>query len=80
MEAKMDRRSSPVPPADLIEEEDTAPEAQGSAGGNLARDVATQGELERVRDPEAHARPKKQQDIDNDVAVKPARAADSNST
>ena len=26
----------------------------GSSGGNLQEDVATQAELERVRDPEAH--------------------------
>lgn len=76
----INKTDSPTTDADLVEEEDTFPEAQGSSGGNLARDVATQNELDRVRDPEAHARPEKQDDIDNDTAVKPARGADSNST
>lgn len=75
----MDKRTDKIPPADLIEEEDTAPEAQGSAGGNLARDVATQTELDRVRDPEARGDASKQKDIDNDTAVKPARVAEHNS-
>lgn len=75
----MDNRTDKIPPADLIEEEDTAPEAQGSAGGNLARDVATQTELDRVRDPEAHGHASKQKTIDNDTAVKPARVAEHNS-
>lgn len=65
--------------ADQIEEEDTFPEAQGSAGGNLARDVASQTELDRVRDPEARGHPTKQKDIDNDTAVKPTRTAEHNS-
>jgi len=30
------------------------PHQSGSSGGNLQEDVATQAELERVRDPEAH--------------------------
>lgn len=75
----MDNRTDKIPPADLIEEEDTAPEAQGSAGGNLARDVATQTELDRVRDPEARSDASKQKDIDNGTAVKPARVAEHNS-
>ncbi|WP_423602840.1 hypothetical protein [Sphingomonas sp. MS122] len=76
----INKTDSATTDADLIEEEDTFPEAQGSSGGNLARDVASQNELDRVRDPEAQARPEKQDDIDNDTAVKPARGADSNST
>jgi hypothetical protein len=42
---------------ELIESmEDTgpAPRFEGTSGGNLQADVATQAELERVRDPEAH--------------------------
>lgn len=65
--------------ADLIEEEETFPEARGSAGGNLARDVATQTEQDRVRDPEARGDASKQKDIDNAAAVKSARVAEHNS-
>ena len=75
----INKTDSATTDADLIEEEETFPEAQGSGGGNLARDVASQNELDRVRDPEAHGDVEKQDDIDNDTAVKPARGAD-NST
>ena len=37
-----------------MEEEGPAPSFEGTAGGNLQADVATQAELENVRDPEAH--------------------------
>ncbi|HEY0622110.1 hypothetical protein [Sphingomonas sp.] len=75
----INRTDSATSDADLIEEEDTFPEAQGSAGGNLARDVATETERKRVRDPEARGDASKQKDIDNNTAVKPARAAEHNS-
>ena len=74
-----DKTGSATNDADLIEEEDTFPEAQGSAGGNLARDVASQNEADRVRDAEARGGVEKQDDIDNDTAVKPARSAEHNS-
>jgi hypothetical protein len=44
---------------------DFQPSESGSSGGNLAEDVATQAELERVRDPEAHEGVDKQDDIDH---------------
>jgi len=37
-----------------MEEEGPAPSFEGTFGGNLQADIATQAELERVRDPEAH--------------------------
>ena len=36
---------------------------QGRSGGNLQTDVATQAELERMRDPEAHEGVSKDDDI-----------------
>lgn len=39
--------------SDLIDRIASAPTEQGRSGGNLARDVATQAEEERVADPEA---------------------------
>lgn len=75
----INKTDSATTDADLIEEEETFPEAQGSAGGNLARDVATETELDQVRDPEARGDASKQKDIDNDTAVKPARVAEHNS-
>ena len=74
----INKTDSATTDADLIEEEDTFPEAQGSAGGNLARDVATQNEQTRVRDPEARGDPGKQKDIDNDTAIRATRVAGNN--
>lgn len=48
--------------SDIIEaavEESTAPGQQGSGGGNLQRDVATQAERDQLEDPEAHESVKK---------------------
>jgi hypothetical protein len=39
------------------------PSQSGSSGGNLQEDIATQAELERVRDPEAHEGVDKQDKI-----------------
>lgn len=41
------------------------PHQGGSSGGNLQEDIATQAELERVRDPEAHQGVDKQDKIDH---------------
>jgi hypothetical protein len=53
--------------SDIIERDsaDFAPSQGGSSGGNLQEDVATQAELERVRDPQAHEGVDKQDDIDH---------------
>ena len=39
--------------------EEPTPHFEGTAGGNLQADLATQVELDRVRDPEAHEGVKK---------------------
>jgi hypothetical protein len=41
------------------------PSQGGSSGGNLQEDIATQAELDRVRDPEAHEGVDKQDKIDH---------------
>jgi len=41
------------------------PSQSGSSGGNLQEDIATQAELERVRDPEAHQGVDKKDKIDH---------------
>ena len=40
--------------SDMIDRLEPTPSQGGSSGGNLQEDIATQAELERVRDPEAH--------------------------
>jgi hypothetical protein len=40
--------------SDIIDRAEPAPSHGGRSGGNLQEDIATQAELERVRDPEAH--------------------------
>ena len=49
----------------LIDEagESGQPRQSGRSGGSLAEDVATQAELERVRDPEAEQKVTKDDDI-----------------
>jgi hypothetical protein len=49
--------------SDIINDADAAPGHQGRAGGNLQRDVATQAEERRARDPEAHEGVDKADDI-----------------
>ena len=51
--------------SDIIDRVEPAPSQGGSSGGNLQEDVATQAELERVRDPEAREGVDKQDDIDH---------------
>lgn len=56
-----------------IEDLDEAPEASGSSGGNLARDVASKDDLSQVRDPDGRRRVTKQDSIDNDTADRSRR-------
>ena len=49
----------------IIDRVEPAPSQGGSSGGNLQEDIATQAELERVRDPEAHQGVDKQDKIDH---------------
>jgi len=64
--------------SDIIEREsdEFAPSFGGSSGGNLQEDIATQAELERVRDPEAHEGVEKQDDIDHQQRYETDRPAD----
>ena len=67
--------------SDIIERDsgEFAPSFGGSSGGNLAEDVATQAELERVRDPEAMEGVDKQDDIDHQQRYETDRPADGSS-
>ena len=64
--------------SDIIERDsaDFAPSQGGSSGGNMQEDIATQAELERVRDPEAHEGVDKQDDIDHQQRYESNRPAD----
>ena len=66
---------------DIIERDsaDFAPSQGGSSGGNLQEDVATQAELERIRDPEAHEGVDKQDDIDHQQRYPARHPADQSS-
>ena len=59
--------------SDLIEGVEKTPGHQGRSGGNLASDVATQAEQERVRDPEAHEGVAKDDDIAHGERSPPGR-------
>lgn len=64
--------------SDLIDRIEQVPAEQGRAGGNLARDVATQAEEERVGDPLAREGVTKEDEIAHGerVPVSKARASD----
>jgi hypothetical protein len=53
--------------SDIIDRDssEVEPSQGGSSGGNLQEDIASQAELDRVRDPEAHEGVDKQDDIDH---------------
>jgi hypothetical protein len=53
--------------SDIIDRDSSEfePSQSGSSGGNLQEDIATQAELERVRDPEAMEGVDKQDDINH---------------
>jgi len=52
------------------------PRQGGSSGGNLQEDIATQAELDRVRDPEAREGVDKQDKIDHQLETDTNRPAD----
>lgn len=62
--------------SDIIDRAEPTPSQGGSSGGNLQEDVATQAELERVRDPEAHEGVDKQDKIDHQQEAQPKHPAD----
>ena len=65
--------------SDIIDHAEPAPSQGGSSGGNLQEDVATQAELERVRDPEAMEGVDKQDDIDHQQRYENRHPADKSS-
>jgi hypothetical protein len=65
--------------SDIIERIEPAPSQSGSSGGNLQEDLATQAELERVRDPEALEGVDKQDDINHQQRYPARHPADKSS-
>jgi hypothetical protein len=59
-----------------IEGSEPTPRFEGRSGGSLQEDIATQAELERVRDPEARERVGKKDDIDHGQATSGNRPPD----
>jgi hypothetical protein len=62
--------------SDIIESAEPAASQGGSSGGNLQEDIATQAELERVRDPDAHEGGDKQDKLDHQQEIPTNRPAD----
>lgn len=62
--------------SDIIDRAEPAPSQGGTSGGNLQEDIATQAELERVRDPEAMEGVDKQDDINHQQRYEKPRPAD----
>ena len=65
--------------SDIIDRVEPTPSQGGTSGGNLQEDVATQAELERVRDPEAMEGVDKQDDIDHQQRYPARHPADKSS-
>jgi len=65
--------------SDILDNADPAPSQTGSSGGNLQEDVATQADLERVRDPEAMEGVDKQDDINHEQRYPARHPADKSS-
>jgi len=65
--------------SDIIDRVEPTPSQGGSSGGNLQEDVATQAELERVRDPEAREGVDKQDDINHQQRYENRHPADKSS-
>ena len=64
---------------DIIDRAEPAPSQSGSSGGNLQEDIATQAELERVRDPQAMEGVDKQDDINHQQRYPARHPADKSS-
>ena len=67
--------------SDIIERDsaEPTPHQGGTSGGALQEDIATQAELERVRDPEAMEGVDKQDDIDHQQRYPTRHPADKSS-
>jgi hypothetical protein len=62
--------------SEIIDRAVPAPSQGGTSGGAMQEDIATQAELERVRDPEAREGVDKQDDIDHQQRYETDRPAD----
>ena len=62
--------------SDIIDRAEPAPSQGGTSGGAMQEDIATQAELERVRDPEAREGVDKQDDIDHQQRHETGRPGD----
>jgi hypothetical protein len=62
--------------SDIIDRAEPTPSQGGRSGGDLQEDLATQAELERVRDPEAREGVAKQDKIDHQEEAQPRHPAD----
>jgi hypothetical protein len=65
--------------SDIIDRVEPTPSQGGTSGGNLQEDVATQAELERVRDPEAMEGVDKEDDINHQQRYPARHPADKSS-
>lgn len=67
MDNRRTQTASDTDDSDIIDRDSSEfePSQSGSSGGNLQEDIATQAELERVRDPEAMEGVDKQDDINH---------------
>lgn len=65
--------------SEIIDRAEPAPSQGGTSGGALQEDVATQAELERVRDPAAMEGVDKQDDIDHGQRYAARHPADKSS-
>jgi hypothetical protein len=65
--------------SDIIDNSEPAPSHGGRSGGTLQEDVATQAELERIRDPEALEGVNKQDKIDHQQETSTRHPADKSS-
>lgn len=62
--------------SDIIDRIEPTPNQGGTSGGNLQEDIASQAELERVRDPKAREGVAKQDKIDHEEEVPTRHPAD----
>ena len=62
--------------SEIIDRAEPVPSQGGTSGGAMQEDIATQAELERVRDPHAREGVDKQDDIDHQQRYETDRPAD----
>jgi hypothetical protein len=62
--------------SDIIDRAEPAPSQRDTSGGNLQEDVATEAELERIRDPEEREGVEKRDKIDHQQETPTRHPAD----